>query len=563
MPKIEVSQSAFHRLANMQPSVAELVELLPVLKSEVDGAEGDTLKLEFNDTNRPDLWSTAGAARGLRVYYQGWEPKYDFFSTPSQKKDDGGRRLVVDANLKGIRPFCSAFAVKGKVDEDALNDLIQTQEKLCHNFGRKRRTFAMGVFRTKLVKFPVKYWAADPDTTKFIPLGMTELLTLREIVKKHPKGQEYGHIAEAYPKFPLQQSADGRILSFPPVINSADLGAVEVGDTELFIEITGTDQPAVTLAASIVACDLADIGFEILPVTVEYPYDTPFGRQVTFPYAFQNSVTTDLESINKLLGVNLGGDEVQRALKKNGVASRYENGRITVTPPPYRNDFLHPVDVVEDVMIGRGLETFEPVTPGDATVGRLTKEELFGRKVRDLMIGMGFQEMIYNYLGSKKDFIDKMTISGHDVLQILNPMTENYEFVRNSVAPNLLETESVSGHAVYPHHIFEVGKIVRLDAADNQGSVTRNSLGFLSAGADENFNQTNSRIASLFYYLDVEYSVKESADPRFIPGRGADLFVGGKKAGVFGEVHPQVLENWGVAVPASLADIDLDTLLGQ
>jgi phenylalanyl-tRNA synthetase beta chain len=179
------------------------------------------------------------------------------------------------------------------------------------------------------------------------------------------------------------------------------------------------------------------------------------------------------------------------------------------------------------------------------------------------MIGMGFQEMIYNYLGSKKDFIDKMTIPGHDVLQILNPMTENYEFVRNSVAPNLLETESVSGHAVYPHHIFEVGKIVRLDAADNQGSVTRNSLGFLSAGADENFNQTNSRIASLFYYLDVEFTVKESADPRFIPGRGADLFVGGKKAGVFGEVHPQVLENWGVGVPACLADLDLDTLLGN
>jgi phenylalanyl-tRNA synthetase beta chain len=563
MPKIEVSQDAFHRLAHQKYSVQELVDLLPVLKSEVDGAEGDTLKLEFNDTNRPDLWSTAGAARGLRVYYQGFEPKYDFFSTPTKKQDDGGRRLVVDAGLKDIRPFCSAFAVKGKVDADALDDLIQTQEKLCHNFGRKRRTFAMGVFRTQLVKFPVKYWAADPDTTKFVPLGMTELLTLREIVKKHPKGQEYGYIAEAHPKFPLQQSADGRILSFPPVINSADLGAVEVGDTELFIEITGTDQSAVTLAANIVACDLADIGFQILPVTVEYPYDTPFGRQVTFPYAFQAPVTTEIEFINKLLGVNLGGEQIQNALKKAGVASRYDNGTITVTPPPYRNDFLHAVDIVEDVMIGRGLETFEPVTPGDATVGRLTKEELFGRKVRDLMIGMGFQEMIYNYLGSKKDFIDKMGISGHDVLQILNPMTENYEFVRNSVAPNLLETESVSGHAVYPHHIFEVGKIVRLDASDNQGSVTRNSLGFLSAGADENFNQANSRIASLFYYLDVEFTVKESADPRFIPGRGADVFVGGRRAGVFGEVHPQVLENWGVTVPACLADLDLDTLLGN
>ena len=567
MPTIDVNYPELERLLNMKLSgdMAKLDDILAYVKAEVKGFNEKecTVSIEMKDTNRPDLWSTAGAARGLRVYYQGWDPKYPFFSTPEKQQDNGGRTLVVDPELKNIRPYCSAFAVRGKVDAAALDDLIQTQEKLCHNFGRKRRTFAMGVFRSKMVKFPVKYWAADPDTTKFVPLGMSEMLSLREICKKHPKGQEYGYIAEAYPKFPLQQSADGHILSFPPVINSADLGAVEVGDTELFIEITGTDQPAVTLAASIVACDLADIGFEILPVTVEYPYDTPFGRQVTFPYAFQAPVTTDLEYVNKLLGVNLIGEEVQAALKKAGVASRYANGVLTVTPPPYRNDFLHPVDIVEDVMIGRGLDTFDPVTPQDATIGRLTKEELFGRKVRDLMIGMGFQEMIYNYLGSKRDFIDRMTISGADVLQILNPMTENYEFVRNSVAPNLLETESVSGHAVYPHHIFEVGKIVRLDPKDNQGSVTRNSLGFLSAGADENFNQANSRIASLFYYLDVEYTVKESTDPRFIPGRAADLFVSGRPCGVFGEVHPQVLENWGVGVPACLADIDLDTLMGN
>jgi phenylalanyl-tRNA synthetase beta chain len=582
MPKIEVKQQAFFHLSNMKPTLGELADLLPVLKSEVDGSEGEgaatLLKLEFNDTNRPDLWSTAGAARGLRVYYQGWDPQYLFFSSVGKKQADGGRKVVVEAGLKNIRPYCSAFALRGKVTDEVLVDLIQTQEKLCHNFGRKRRTFAMGVFRSPMVKFPVHYRAADPDSTKFVPLGMTESLSLREICKKHPKGLEYGYIAEAHPKFPLQQSDDGRILSFPPVINSADLGSVEVGDTELFIEITGTDLPAVTLAASIVACDLADLGFEILPVTVEYPYDTPFGREVTFPYQFQVPVDVELEYVNRLLGVNLIGDQAQRALKKAGVFSRYENGVLTVFPPPYRNDFLHPVDVIEDVMIGHGMENFEPETPSDATVGRLSAEELFGRQVRDLMIGMGFQEMIYNYLGSKKDFIDKMNISGHDVLQILNPMTENYEFVRNSVAPNLLETEAASAHAVYPHHLFEVGKIVRLDPTDNQGSVTRNSLGWLSAGADEGFNQANARVASLFYYLGVsrsdtpgespkgvagvrDYSVRESSDPRFIPGRAADLFVGGHKCGVFGEVNPQVLENWNIGVPATLGEVDLDSLM--
>ncbi|GHV81620.1 hypothetical protein AGMMS49991_01780 [Spirochaetia bacterium] len=54
--------------------------------------------------------------------------------------------------------------------------------------------------------------------------------------------------------------AKGGVLSYPPIINSADIGAVQVGDTDLFVELTGTDQPSVTLAASIVACDLADQG---------------------------------------------------------------------------------------------------------------------------------------------------------------------------------------------------------------------------------------------------------------------------------------------------------------
>ena len=93
--------------------------------------------------------------------------------------------------------------------------------------------------------------------------------------------------------------------------------------------------------------------------------------------------------------------------------------------------------------------------------------------------------------------------------------------------------------------------------------MTRNSLGFLSAGADEGFNQTNSRVASLFYYLDVEFTVKESSDPRFIAGRAADLFVKGRFCGVFGELNPIVLENWGIAVATSLAEVNLDTLVGN
>jgi len=55
--------------------------------------------------------------------------------------------------------------------------------------------------------------------------------------------------------------------------------------------------------------------------------------------------------------------------------------------------------------------------------------------------------------------------------------------------------------------------------------------------------------------------VEESDDPRFIPGRAASIKRDGKTIGVFGEIHPETLENWGVTVPCTAGEIDLDALL--
>jgi phenylalanyl-tRNA synthetase beta chain len=148
-------------------------------------------------------------------------------------------------------------------------------------------------------------------------------------------------------------------------------------------------------------------------------------------------------------------------------------------------------------------------------------------------------------------------------------MTENYEYVRDSVLASLLASESVSGHAVYPHRIFEIGKVAYRNPAENYGASTRQYAGFLHAGGDANFNTAAGQLQTLFYYINREYEVDESAgsftgqagDPRFIPGRAAVIRYQGKAAGVFGEIHPGVLENWGITVPCTAAEIDLDALL--
>ncbi|MCF7933562.1 MAG: phenylalanine--tRNA ligase subunit beta [Spirochaetia bacterium] len=564
MPKIEVHTGRFFELLGDTYTDDQLEEILPAAKAELDGRDDEQgiLKIELNDTNRPDLWSAAGLARQLRVNQGAQAPFYDFFSTDLEQFECEDRVVEVDQSTTGIRPYIVAFAVSGKaVDEASLKDLIQTQEKLCWNFGRKRRSIAMGVYRSDLITYPVQYAAVDPDTTSFIPLQMDLPMTLRQILKDHPKGQEFGHIVADLPRFPFLQDANGQVLSFPPVINSAEIGAVQIGDEQLFIELTGTVLKDLILAASIVSCDLADQGFTILPVKVVYPYETEFGREIVCPYYFQEPVSADLSYVNSLLGEELSADQSLEALRRMGIYAIADEQKLFVTIPEYRNDFLHPVDVVEDVMIGHGLGRFEPVMPRDYTVGRLTSAELFARKVKDIMIGLGFQEMMYNYLGSRKDYIEKMHVDGAEYIQIANPMTENYEYVRASIMPSLLNSESVSGNAVYPHRIFEVGKVAFLEPSDNSGTVTRNALGFFSSDSAIGFNEINSELAALLFYLNRAYSLREVQDPRFIEGRAGEIIIDGVRVGIFGEVHPAVLESWGIGMPSVMCEMDLDLVM--
>lgn len=566
MPKIEVTESILAGILGRRYPHHELEQLLTVAKAELDGVneEEGVLKIELNDTNRPDLWSSAGLGRQLRCYLGTPAADYTFFSTPSRSLDAGGRAVLVEPDLKEIRPYIAAFAVTGKpIDSAMLKDLIQTQEKLCWNYGRKRSSIAMGVYRADLIKYPVHYSAVSPTTTKFQPLGMEEVLSLEEILEGHPKGREYGQILKQFQLYPYLTDDTGNTLSFPPIINSARIGAVQEGDSELFIEMTGTDLPSLTLAASIVACDLSDFGYEILPVEVHYPYDTPFGRTITTPCYFQEGSETTVEYVNRLLGTELGGEEMVAALGRMGVAARVEEARVIITVPEYRNDFLHQSDIAEDVAIGIGLDSFEPEMPRDYTQGGLTTSERTARKVRRVMTGLGFQEMIYNYLGSGRDFIDKMEISGEELVRVANPMSENYEYLRASILPALLKSEVVSANGVYPHNIFEIGKVAYLDDSEVTGTTTRNYLGLLSADRAAGFTQINSTISALFFYTKLDYQLEPLLDPRFIPGRCAAIVVGGRRVGYFGEIHPKVLENWGIVMPVSSGEMDLGLMFPE
>ena len=555
MPTISVIRRDLERLAGRKYEQRELERALEAVKAEVKVEDDALLRIQLKDTNRPDLWSSEGVARLLRGHRSGGHDAYPFFEESATELE-----LRVDPSIRGIRPYVAAFACRGiSVDEAALEQLIEAQEKLSEGYGRGRSAVAIGIYDASDLVFPVHFAAADPDAARFVPLGMEKELTLRDILSEHPTGRAYAHLLEGFDRFPLITDSRGEVLSMPPVINSRNPGAVEVGDTFLFCEATGTELDAVLLSISIMAANMADRGGRILPVNVVYPYDTPRGREIRCPLDMTEPVEVGLDDLRRVIGGGIDNGDIEAALAAMGYRDvALDPIRVRARPAPYRDDILHPVDLIEDVIVAMGFDSFEPELPRDFTVGKAAPEEDLADRVRGLMVGCGFQELLLPILSSRADLKERMRDVDAAIVEIANPMSENYSAVRNALLPGLLRVEGASRKALYPHHVFEVGEVSVIAPDDLYGARTEIRLAALEAHAEANLSGIQSRLEAIAYYLGFDYHLTPSEHSTFLPGRSGEIRVGGESFGVIGEIHPEVLENWGISVPVSAFEVNID-----
>jgi len=543
-------------------TIEQLEESLMLVKGELKGQNPDTgeLRIELQDSNRPDLWCCEGIARQIRIKRQGSLAKYDFLTSKSKSP----KQLNVAHGLEEIRPYVAACAATGyHVTQEGLAQLIQTQEKLAEMFGRKRRTVSIGLYRLAAIEFPVTYDVVRPDEVTFTPLGMDTVMTLGEMLLVHPKGLEFGGILAGHDRLPYLRDAKRQALSFPPIINSREVGEVRPGDDALFVEVTGTDLSMVILTLNIFAANLADRGAVIEPIEVRYPYKTALGKAVMTPHDLRKSQKLSVSTIEQALGQALGAHEVAKALTAYGYQVTTKGKEVRVTLPLYRQDLMHAMDVVEDVAISRGYSDFLPVMPSQFTVGGLSRIEEISDHIRALMVGMGFQEIISNILASPKDLRDAMQLEGTEwgkLVEVDNVMSQSFSALRQWMLPSLLRVEAASNRAFYPHRMFEAGEVVRHDLSQAEGSRTVMVLGGMIAHADAHFSEAHSCLDTLFYYVNQAYSLEPIQHPSFLAGRVGSVVSDGKHIGVIGELHPEVLERWQIGIPAVAFEIDLTEL---
>lgn len=494
--------------------------------------ESETRKVMTELTpNRPDWYSTEGLARALKSYYRNEFPKYQV------KKS--AYTVLVDGSVGKVRPCTVCAVVKGlKFSDERIIDMVLLQEKLLATLGRRVKRFGIGIYPLDAIKFPVKYTTMKPEQIRYRPLGYPREAGAMEILDKHPKGQEYGHLIRGLPAYPVFVDADGKIMAMLPVVNSEDTGKVDVKTKDVFVEVTGMDMNSVASALNIIVCSFADMGGTVHSVEMQYP-----DRSFISPDLADRKMRMDLPALNRLLGTKFGKAEVAALLARMGY--RVDGGDVLV--PPYRADIISFVDVIEDVAIAYGYNNLEPTLPDFFSAGKARRE--FDR-VGEVMKGMGFMETDTFILTNEKK-LEKIGY-GRKLRRILNPSGEDFTAMRPTLLSDMLDTFVTNKTKGLPQRFFELGWVYT--------GKTERRLAFGIMDRTIEFSEARGYLQTFMRELGSGFSLKTIQTPLFDKETGVGIIAGGKEIGVFGGVDRKVLESLGVDFRIYLCEMELGWL---
>lgn len=553
MPVITLQQERLSKFVERQLTVEDMAKWLPWLGFDLEEIGSDYVKVEFNP-NRIDFSSYAGVARAFQGL-MGWK-------TGLQKYEakDGVTVLKIDKTVSKIRPHMLAAVVHNiRLDEDVIVDLMEMQEDLHWGIGRNRKKASIGVHNLDVVESPFTFAAVEPDKTRFVPLDETEEMSLREILEKHEKGVAFRSLVDWAPRYPLLTDKDGQVLSMPPIING-ELTRVTPKTTNLFLDVTGTDYVAVERSLNVLATALADMGGTMEKVLVQYP-----NRTVISPDLTPQKMTLRISYANELLGLKLSPAQVVESLEKCRLdAKTLRSGIVEVSIPAYRIDVLHEADLVEEVAIGYGYYKLKPSIPATQTIGEQHPAQKTANIVRQIMTGVGFTEVMNFTLTNEVVHYEKMRalpVIPDTVLTLANPVSAEYTILRESLLPILMRNLSSNKHESFPQRLFEVSDVGRINQQMEARCERRLHVAGVSSHSTANFTEVKSTVEALLHNLGLKrWEIKPTRHPSFMDGRTATIHLKRKRLGVFGEIHPEVLNNFELENPTSAFELDIEEI---
>lgn len=527
----------------------ELIDTLPMMSSDIEDFDDEEIKVEFFP-NRPDNLSVEGVARSFKGFI-GQEVGF-----PDYKVEESGEYVTVDEDVAAIRPYI-AFAKIDNVDfsGDKLKYIMDFQENLHWVIGRDRKKVAIGIHNADVVNSPIKYIATPKDANAFVPLEKDIAMTPEEVLTEHDKGKDYAHLIQDFEKYPLILDKDDNVLSMPPIING-ELTKIKEDVHNIIVDVTGTDEKAVNQSLNIICSSFAEVGGQIKSMEIRYEDKT-----IITPDLTPQEMNVHVDTANELIGgTNLTAEDIKELLLKARFDAEIINeNEVKAIIPSYRVDILHEVDIVENIAVQYHINDVVAELPDINTVAYENNWFKAEATIREVMIAMGFQEVMSLMLTNEEAHYEKMNQEEKPHVQVARPITIDRTMIRTSLINSLMEFLEDNKHEDLPQKIFEIGDVLYLDETKENKTVSSKKLAALVCHSTANFTEIKSIMSTVLSNLGYTMEITDSENKTFIEGRAADVTGKAQKGtikGFFGEVSPEVITNFTLDYPVIAFEIE-------
>lgn len=285
-------------------------------------------------------------------------------------------------------------------------------------------------------------------------------------------------------------------------------------------------------------------------------------------------INLDLSYLKSLLGVEISRSRIMDILKKlefKIVHSPKESLRLptgqakfnilTVEVPTFRLDIFLQEDLIEEVGRIYGYEKIPVLFPVSALIPPKKNYEIFWEETtKNILKEAGFSE-VYNYsFISEKD---KNIFGNNNLIELENPLSVDFKYLRASLIPNLLKNIQKNQKKAAKIKIFELGKIFRKnkEKLEEKRMLTATILG-------EEFYQLKGVVDLLLnkigisdvWYDNYKPTPEESKLSLWHSKKCAEIKIGQEEVGFLGEMSDKISETLKLSQKVVLFDLDFEKL---
>lgn len=291
----------------------------------------------------------------------------------------------------------------------------------------------------------------------------------------------------------------------------------------------------------------------------------------------EKQVDMIFDHVRATIGVDVSDAKMVAMMDSLAFVHETIPGGLRITVPHYRMDIEREVDLIEEVARLNGYDKIPAKLPaGLMTEGKKTKGQRTGDKVRNIMVSMGFSEVITYSFMNKKNY-DLLQLPADDPRRnsvvIMNPFSDEQGVVRTMVLPGVLAAASrninrrnldlslfelASGY--FPVETEKLPVEKPLLAAVVSGEFGK---GWNGEKVTKDFYYLKGVLENIMSILRIDNMTvnTENIEPFLHPGRACNILVNGDVIGYLGEIHPAVAKNYDLPQKAVVFELDFNQLV--